>query len=552
MLEPNAATDLLWVLDRALERGEHLFLPEEHAVFARLRSMEPEVLVHWARLVRRVHPVQRETDAAPFTDTLVEADLLSHEVPWPIRAERSTVAELKAGARRLGLPTGGNRQTLVERMHALEDWSDERWVRVRHRALVRRADRLAHLERSPDPHKAVVERLGHVRWPAYAAEPAPPVFADRTELARWEEVAALLEIEEPPFPVDELLAALASGAGQSWGRLDLTRRIARTLLAAARELERAGETAEARHLYTEVQRHWPSSRVPATLRTAFTLEAEARPGDALEHLLELRSTVEGPDALSVQRTGRRLARACRRGWPPLRPLPPVRERSIELPNPGVHAGRPTFGGHFVERATILHLAEQGRHALHAEGGLWRHLYGLLLAPHAYFEPVGQLPVPFLSGPLDVGRPGFATRRKPVIEKTLQMLRDGRGPELLAESHERFAGTRLAGVSWQALDDDLQLLAGLGIPVVLHVLDILLKRGWRAARGLPDLVILPGPACRLEDARPSRLPDTLVLAELKTPNDTLSDDQRWWLARLEPLARTEVWKVRPVATPSRTP
>ncbi|MBW1877749.1 MAG: VRR-NUC domain-containing protein [Deltaproteobacteria bacterium] len=76
-----------------------------------------------------------------------------------------------------------------------------------------------------------------------------------------------------------------------------------------------------------------------------------------------------------------------------------------------------------------------------------------------------------------------------------------------------------------------------------ILETLLREGWRAARGLPDLVVLPGPRIRLPGAMPSRLGEGLVLAEVKGPTDSVRDEQAAWFDRLLGAgAKVELWQV----------
>lgn len=552
-MTPSAASDLRWVLARSHERAAALYAEEELCLHDLLLALDDAPLGTWARLARRRHPVQRRADAGEHADLLEAQGLIDGDVDWPTRAQRSTVEELKAGCRLLGRSTRGRRDALEERLRDQVDWSTTPWIRIRHRALLQRWDRLAFLERRPDPARLVVERLGHVQWPPYAPERAGPLFPDRATLLRWEAVLDRLETLDAGEPVelDELLTALAEGHGRAPGRLDAHRRLGRTLRHLARELERSGEPTRARAIYALVAEHCPRQAVASRIRMAFTHEAEGAPHEALALLRATRAS--GPQRLTLHRSGRRLARSCRRSWGPLPPMPPLVERTVPLPAAGRKGSRPVFGtGEHVEQAACSLLADLGRQAVHGEGALWRHLFGLLFAVDTYFLPVGQLPAPYLPGPLDVGRPAFAERRPEAVARVLRSISEGRAPELVARCWEVHGGQRLAGVTWTTLESDLQLVRDLPPALLLAIVGVLLERGWRATRGLPDLLVLPGPEVVLPDAFPTRLGPGVSLVELKTPNDTLSDAQRWWLATLEPVVRVEVWKVRPVAAAHPTP
>jgi hypothetical protein len=209
----------------------------------------------------------------------------------------------------------------------------------------------------------------------------------------------------------------------------------------------------------------------------------------------------------------------------------------------------------VEPAVADLVSSRGRTALFAEGPLWTTLFALLFAD-AYFLPVpGALPVPFLAGPLDVGRPDFARRRPVAVARVLDAVGAGEAPERIREADERLRGTWLSGAAWKRASADQLVAIAEGMrPTSLRVvLETLLREGWRAARGLPDLVVLPGPPVRLPGAMPSRLEGGLVLAEVKGPTDSVRDEQAAWFDRLlRAGARVELWQVRVGAGPLPSP
>jgi hypothetical protein len=164
-------------------------------------------------------------------------------------------------------------------------------------------------------------------------------------------------------------------------------------------------------------------------------------------------------------------------------------------------------------------------------------------------------MPYLSGPLDLGTRGFVERREDAVEEVFLALVAGEGPDRLRRAIALHAKERLAGVDWR-LTEDPELLpsvvGGLGGAVVGAVLRPLLEtRG--AAAGLPDLVILPGPPAKVQDAIPARLSSGAMLVEVKGPTDTVRDAQAVWFGRLlDAGATVEVWEVRPrgkATTPS---
>lgn len=540
--------DLRAVLELGLARGGGLLVDEERTAVAAILALQGPPARAYARLSGRVGRVWAVEDldlpgvgdALAAVDALADAGL-AEEPPWDARIAACTVPRLRAALRRLGLPRRGRRAELVSRLEGREGWSARRFVALRHRGLVRRLERFAFLRAHPDRSTLVVERLGHVRWPEYALAPGGGLFPDRDALLAWE--AVVDRVEE--LGADEALDAL--GLHRAPGRLSLRSRLRHRVLELARERERAGEPDAALDLYRRLAEAGHADPGAVAVRIARCHEARGAPRAALAHLREVRSAATGEDALAVARTGRRVARSLGRSWAPAQPLREARRRDLRLPA-GSSGARPRYrvGGVDlpVEPAVQAALAEAGRRALLAEGPLWSTLFGLVFA-EAYFAPVpGALPVPYLDGPLDVGRPEFARARPAEVAAALEALRED--PRATVDAAEaRWRGVRLAGAVWERTEPgELGLLAeGLGSDGVEAVLRTLLERGWRARAGLPDLVLLPGEAVRLPGAVPRRLPAGVLLAEVKGPGDTLRDGQRLWLDRLVRAGvPVEVWHV----------
>lgn len=554
---PLPLADLHEILRLGSARLQGLLSEEEERLVQVMLALEEEPGLLYARLTGRVPEVfALEGLTAPGVEDLPGAldhleglGLVDLEPSWEIRPLALTVPALRVGCRHLDLPHAGCRAELVERLVPHQGWTTARFVRVLHKPLVHRLERLAFLRVHPDRSVMVVERLGHVIWPEYQTTGAGALFAHRQALLSWEEVADRLDELE----AEEALAIL--GAEPEWpeGRLDLRRRLSRRVRELARQAEREGRPAEARDLYQRLlDGGWVRPGAVAG-RVALCLEAEGAGEQALSWLTEVRERCDAPSRLALERTGRRLGRKLRRGWAPQRPPHKARERHLRLPAGGGDARRPLYRvGEVeapVEEAVVQALAGEGRRALHAEGGLWTTLYGLLLAS-AYFLPVpGMLPTRFLSGPLDVGTPGFAPRRREAVSRLQERIRGGEAPEIIATAWARHQGQALAGVSWEraGLEDLQSLVQGLGPEGLSAVLEVLLDQGWRASRGLPDLVLLPGEGVRLTELLPSRLPEGPVLVEVKGPGDQLRDEQIVWMDRLVRAGvSVELWWVRPLS------
>jgi len=545
--------DLNAILELALGRGVDLLTAGELHIVRRIRGLRGAPARLYARLTARrpiVFAVDRLAvpgvpDPAAAVEVLVSLELMDRFVPWDRRLAVFTVVELKEVCRALELPVGGRRAELEDRLQGRRGWSNRAVVQVRHRGLIVRLEQWALLRRRPDRSAFVVERLGHVRWPSYACTPGTGLHRDRRHLLGWEALWRGRDELEP----EVLLRAL--DAREEWppGNLDLRGPLRKRILCAARDRERAGDPAGARALYQGLVDggHLPAAEV--AVRVARTLEAEGRSEQAWEHLVNARASSRGPSRLAIARSGRRLAAQLRRGWAPDPPprRPPVRH--LVLPGAERIGTRPGYQSGEVVRAVEPAVAELvsslGRTVLFAEGPLWTTLFALLFAD-AYFLPVpGALPVPFLAGPLDVGRPDFARRRPIAVAGVLDAVGAGEAPERIRVADERLRGTWLSGAAWNraSVDQLVAVAKGMGPTSLRVILETLLREGWRAARGLPDLVVLPGPRIRLPGAMPSRLGEGLVLAEVKGPTDSVRDEQAAWFDRLLGAgAKVELWQV----------
>jgi hypothetical protein len=541
---PPAAADLRSLVDTALARGAALLTAGERAVVARLLALSTPAFAAYTNLTGRVERPHRaggwppevlaELRAAGFVDGLVTAT----EV-----ARASTVPELRAACRILGLPQSGPKDALVAALGGHRGWWTDPWFRVRHRGLVTRLERWALLEAWPDRKGAVLERLGLVRWPAYALTRGAALFPDRRAALRWEAAAVAVDPEAA-------LRAWVAGDGRAPGRLDLERALAERVRAGAEAAERSGDLARAAGWYAR----WPGRRAEVAFRAARVLEAQGQPGAALRVLREGLADATPSEAVALARAGRRLAKAARTSFPPAPPLRAPAARTLALPRAPGGGLRPRWGGDgaFVEDAVIAHLATHGRGAVHGEGAPWRTLVSLLLAD-LYFLPIdGALPVPRLPGPLDLGSPAFAARRAGPLAALRARLVDEGAASLAAEAAARWGGIRLAGVDPSVPAEVLTALAA-AFPGAVWAALVGLRAAGRSFGGMPDLLVWPGEAVALTDAHPRRLPPEAFAVEVKGPTDALRDHQADWLHTLAGLGvRVELWEIveRGASTPPR--
>lgn len=537
---PFPGQDLRLVVEGAILAEGHLLTAGERCVLLAILELREPALELYARLTSRqprpfrVGELQYPGDVPGQLAELADAGLVQRNVPDDRCLPAFGAEELKAACRRLGLPARGSRAQLEERL-AGKRWVDEPVVIVGHLGLLRRCEVLffqtPHLSRQD----LVLDRIGVVKWPSYAPTGGPGLFRRRAALLAWERAR---KREWREGDVERLLAA---GPGQ--GVLDPWRYAveARVLaLEAAPPVERA---AGLRALLDG----GAGVRVPL----ARALEQAGDRADALAVVLGGRDARTG-EGLACARTARRLARAVGVRLPPSVELKEAPVRSVRVPGGGVAGGGarpawPTREGAMVsiEAAVIDWLAGLGRRAIHGEAQPWIALYALVFAD-LYFLPVpGMLPTRFRSGPVDVGTPGFYTRRRAAVDERLARVSAfGSLDYVIGYDGSRLAGlTNLAGAVFLAEHAPANM--------VHCVLRRLAEEGWSASPGLPDLFVPEGPPQRLEealrglDSLPAKLPKTAFLAEIKGPTDTLRDEQRLWIDRfLQNGIHVELWELTP--------
>lgn len=552
-----ALRDLHAVVSLGLERLHGLLEPAEQAVAHRILGLSGAAGFAYARLSarRRVAMTVNSVDLAGVPDpdaacdALVDAGLLGEGATWGQRLGLATVVQLRDWCRERGLPTSGRRDDLVARVvPAGPIPASTRWVHRPHARLVARLERAALMDKRADRGQLVAERLGHVTWPTYEPTGGPVLFRDRDHLLRWEATWGALSKDR--LRAGAAVVALQRGDGEAPARLSLQRGLVAVVVDHAAQLRREKRSDEALAWLDALGVSLRTGPSGWALERARCLEDLGDLDRAL-HVLEegLAHGLAGARRLAIHRTGRRLARARHRAWVPDPPLRVARERQLTLV-PGVAGHRPTWTVDdrdlLVEDAAAARLAGLGRSTLRAEGGLLRTLFILLFREAVLASVPGQLPIAHLPGPLDLGRPAFAARRAGLVFRALDAIAAGQAPERIRASCDALQGVRIAGVSRDLTDPEPWVAAAesLGPKGLRTVLGPLLVHGFRAARGLPDLLLLRGPEVSLPGAHPKRVGAGALWIEVKGPGDTLSDHQRVWLDRLQRAGvPAEVWRVR---------
>ncbi len=560
--DPNATGPVLHrIVSASLEEHGWLLTDEERAIVQRYLALA-ELAGHlYARLIHRVSPYLRDDgltdEERPLLPQLEAAGLVDHQVPGPERLALLRVPELAALCRLQGLPATGRRAQLLERLQPCADAVELPAHRVLHHGLFHRLQALFLRHPRADYRVVVLDAIGVMPRPSYTPTPSASPFSSRQAMRQFEQARAVLDLCREGLPASPFLeqalawlqASPAPGPGQ---RHFSTRRVAAVIAnLAARELERAGQPQEALAVYRVLLEDGtlePGALLP---RAVLATEASGQPQEALALAQAWIPRVDPAAAVAVSRSAGRIARKLGRRWSttPLRRPP---HRTLTLPGATGPGRRPLYRVTVDGRACALPVEQAlvaslpSRRVLHGESAPWRTLFALLCAD-LYFLPVpGMLPVAWLSGPLDLGRPAFAEQRRAALEARLAAIRAGEGPELLQRHHARHQGQALAGAHWElaSLEELLAIVGALGAEVLAAVVERLAREGWQAARGLPDLLVLPGEPVPLPGAQAGELPHGLLLAEVKGPGDTVRDAQAAWFHQLlEAGVPVELWRVQ---------
>ena len=184
----------------------------------------------------------------------------------------------------------------------------------------------------------------------------------------------------------------------------------------------------------------------------------------------------------------------------------------------------------IERAVMTHLGD--RQVAWREGGLWTSLFSLLFFDLLWDAAAGMLPAPCLPGPLDLGRPGFGAARGTAFENRLKRIEAQDIREVLqaAFGHQ---GVRVKGLDWRIGGPNqwCELVHSLPAKGLRRLMQRLGNLGFRAANGLPDLMIWSGKRICIENAFPSTVAESALLVEVKGPGDQLREEQEEWHHRL---------------------
>jgi len=550
------------LMGRVLTRGEGVVVDAWFSLPLPARALYARLFSRVDRMVRSeglADAYPEVPDGPAAVHTLSEAGFAwvspQHPVPVGWRLPLYDRPELVQICRHLSLSARGRRAALEQRIldHGPTALAtlDRPGIRLRHRGLLRRLCRAFLGRPDGDLRALVLQRMGTVRFARYTPTGGAGLFPDRRTLRAFEQARARAHtlLDQPaltPAHIAHALAGLRTGPvhAPEFRRFRAARYDVRIATAAADAFERSKAPAEAAPIWDALARSGHPISAHAARRWALCQDKLGKPGVGAARCAAARPTAPADERLSLDRTGRRLARKARTSWRPSPPLRPAAVRRLTLDAPASDGPRPLWSGEVVEEAVARALTATGRRVVRSENLLWTTLFGLLLRDVVFAEVPGMLPGTLQMAPLDLGLPSFAERRRSLLDAALDEIRADAGVARLHHAFTHHMGEAIRGVRWAAWSPaDLEaVLTGIGGTVVAGVLDALACGAARS--GLPDLWVLEGPAVRVPGLFPGRLAPGGLAIEVKGPSDSLRDGQRVWLDRLLRMdAAAEVWEVR---------
>jgi hypothetical protein len=535
--------DLITVLDGLRRTNGHLLSASEASAIQAMIDLPFGAGRLLAQLLARRHSCLRLKsidftaldDQSRDLELLIKDGFLIELHHSPTRTALFTKKELTEWCKSCGVESKGKKDDLLRRVSDLKEGPPGLTVHVVHRDLVDWCEWIFFGGGRGRRKRFVLGRIGASVWAQYSLTPGTVAFESRAQLREFLAYSTGKELSIP-----DLLGKIAAlpERSPSHRNFDLRRRMGKELIGRVWDSETKGEVELSLFLVDQALKLRVGNAGELLRRKALCLSKLDRRQEAAAVCQAAIVDAKDEEALALNRTGRRLARAAGVSWIPPRPLLSPRSRRIGLS--GI-AGFTGLRGE-IERQVVGLFPE--REMVHGEGRLWTSLFVLLFFDLLWMPVDGMLPAPCLDGPLDLGRKEFAVRRRSLFLSRLNQIGKGASRRRIGRSLKE-RGVRIKGMDWGLASDSQwkRLLSSIPGPFLKRVMKHLGEEGFSAASGLPDLFVWPGKQQRHSCSFPSKLGTGALLVEVKGPNDSLQDNQRVWHDRLLRWKfPVEVWRV----------
>ena len=407
------------------------------------------------------------------------------------------------------LSKAGMREALQDKLanaRTLNDWLGDHVkpvVRVKQMALFDRIRLMFFGNLRQSWTDFVLVELGHHRYEAVEFTPEARAFSRRSEVDIYLAMHHCRESLDAGLPAKEVWSLVPGASDSPW----LTSRRDRLLLELGRQAERQGE----RELALEALA--ASGHREAKLKRLRLLERMRRFDQAWVIAARWQNKeLSDAEAQGLARILKRLAVKVGEPVPPAPQNPEIREFTLTLPQ---IAGS-------VESVVEAHLSTPEAPVFYVENTLINGLFGLFCW-HTIFKAIpGAFFHPFHTGPADLVREDFVSRRQADFDRCFATLSNGDYHQKILETYAAKQGIANPFVTWSALSEELLTLALECIPASdLQILFERLLTNIREHRsGFPDLI-------RFYPDNPNSKP-RYEMIEVKGPGDRLQDHQIRWL------------------------
>ncbi len=349
----------------------------------------------------------------------------------------------------------------------------------------------------------VLVELGHHRYETVEFSPEARAFSRRSEVDLYLAMHHCRESLDARVSAKEVWSQVPDASGNPW----LSSRRDRLLLELGRQAERQGE----RELALDALA--ASGHREAKLKRLRLLERMKRFEEAWVLATRWQSIeLSDAEAQGLARILTRLAVKVGEPVPPKPQNPEIREFTLTLPQTGG----------FVERVVETHLSTPEAPVFYVENTLINGLFGLLCW-HTIFKAIpGAFFHPFHTGPADLVREDFVSRRQADFDRCFAALKEGDYRQKILDTYAAKQNITNPFVTWPALSEKLLTRALDCIPASdLQILFERLLTNIREHRsGFPDLI-------RFYPDNPNSKP-RYEMIEVKGPGDRLQDHQIRWL------------------------
>jgi fanconi-associated nuclease 1 len=194
----------------------------------------------------------------------------------------------------------------------------------------------------------------------------------------------------------------------------------------------------------------------------------------------------------------------------------------------------------VENFVLQEFSKDNWTGVHCESSLFTTLFSLLFWDLLFETDVSDVFLtPYQIAPLDLNTDSFFLQRRPVLEERLKLIEENfdAAVGILRKHHIKNHLVSCIGVNWKEYsgEEGLHILVKVATGIGGMALALILRQfceDYRHNRsGMPDLILWRNPNCT-ENSQIIDHANGVLFAEVKSPNDRLSDGQRHWFSVLK--------------------